>query len=175
MHVEIQWWDYHWETEEKVRHLCHHYLMKNYINLLKNLTTRGCTIVKNDCLKTAAETPSLYGPPNPTFSWGKEYDEILRRIDASMESLKLAGWPPVFVFLFDEPWLLIDRMFELVSPILGKDCLLESSMYGWALSRSKAAAVANNIDGVDEATTTNTTTINTTINNAQKKCFFFYC
>ncbi len=135
----------------------------------KNLTTRGCTIVKNDCLKTVAENPSLYGPPNPTFSWGKEYDEILRRIDASMESLKLAGWPPVFVFLFDEPWLLIDRMFELVSPILGKGCLLESSMYGWALSRSKAAAVANNIDGVDEATTTNTTTINTTINNAQKK------
>ena len=60
-------------------------------------------------------------------------------------------------------------MFELVSPILGKDCLLESSMYGWALSRSKAAAVANNIDGVDEATTTNTTTVNTTINNAKKK------
>ena len=56
----------------------------------------------------------------------------------------------MFVFLFDEPWLLIDRMFELGSPILGKDCVFESSMYGWALSRttkkmSKVATLSRRI------------------------------
>eukprot|EP00943_MAST-04B_sp_MAST-4B-sp1_P001594 g1594.t1 len=114
----------------------------------KNLSARGCTIVENNHLE---QHNLLWNPQNPKFKWGKKYDEILLRIDATMESLKQAEWPPVFVFLFDEPWLLIDRMFELISPILGDDCLLENSLYAWALSRSKAAA--KHIDGGTDSIT----------------------
>ena len=97
--------------------------------------TRGCTI-ENNVDPQSKKQSFLWGTPNPKFYWGKKYTEMLLRVDATMESLKSSGWPPVFVFLFDEPWLLIDRMFELVTPILGKDCVFESSMYGWALSRT---------------------------------------
>ena len=134
-----------------------------------HLKRRGCTVVENNRTPTTTTSPCLWGPPNPTFNWGKEYNDILLRVDATMESLKAAGWPPVFVFLFDEPWLLIDRLFELVAPLLGEDCLLESSMYAWALSRSEAAdtvdtaaaaaAAASSVDG--SATTTHTPTATT--------------
>ena len=101
-----------------------------------NIAIRGCTVAVNDLNPTTNPTTNpLLGPTNPTFTWGKKYNSILQQIDATMESLKTAGWPPVFVFLFDEPWLLIDRLFELVTPILGPNCLLETSMYGWALSK----------------------------------------
>jgi hypothetical protein len=101
-----------------------------------NIAVRGCTVAVNDPNpSTHPTTNPLLGPTNPTFTWGKKYNSILQQIDATMESLKTAGWPPVFVFLFDEPWLLIDRLFELVAPILGPNCLLETSMYGWALSK----------------------------------------
>ena len=101
-----------------------------------NIAIRGCTVAVNDPNPTTNPTTNpLLGPTNPTFTWGKKYNSILQQIDATMESLKTAGWPPVFVFLFDEPWLLIDRLFELVAPILGPNCLLETSMYGWALSK----------------------------------------
>lgn len=105
------------------------------------LGSAGCTVV--ECCAAEAEASTsmnspLLNPLRPTFRWSAEYEHMLRRVDATMESLKAAGWPPVFVFLFDEPWLLIDRLFELVTPVLGEDCLLESSIYGWALSRSKA-------------------------------------
>ena len=103
------------------------------------LHARGCTIAEN--VATTNTTPNPLLPPRPTFSWGAKYQDMLRRIDASMESLKHSGWPPVFVFLFDEPWLLIDRLFELVGPILGEECLLEASVYGWALSRGGASVV----------------------------------
>jgi ectoine hydroxylase-related dioxygenase (phytanoyl-CoA dioxygenase family) len=103
----------------------------------KQLHMRGCTVAENSFV--SSHSNSLL-PPRPAFSWGSDYQKILQNIDASMESLKNAGWPPVFVYLFDEPWLLIDRLFELVAPILGEDCLLEASMYGWSLSREAEAA-----------------------------------
>ena len=106
------------------------------------LDARGCTVVESQTAAAAAAPPNpLLNPLRPTFHWGAEYEQILRRVDGTMDSLKAAGWPPVFVFLFDEPWLLIDRLFELVAPVLGEDCLLEASIYGWALSRSKAYCV----------------------------------
>jgi hypothetical protein len=113
--------------------------------IASNVNVRGCTVAENHVPSTTTNpTPrNLYGPPNPSFNWGTEYNDILLRVDQTMDSLKSAGWPPVFVYLFDEPWLLIDRLFELVAPILGPDCLLESSMYGWALSRSTSAQQAS--------------------------------
>lgn len=116
-----------------------------HVSVATQLDTRGCTVVESRLAEAAASssTDSLSNPLRPTFRWGAEYEHMLSRIDATMDSLKAAGWPPVFVFLFDEPWLLIDRLFELVSPILGEDCLLESSIYGWALSRSKPTTHAD--------------------------------
>ena len=107
------------------------------------LGARGCTVVENRTADASSSTNPLLNPHQPTFHWGADYERILRRVDATMDSLKSAGWPPVFVFLFDEPWLLIDRLYELVGPVLGEDCLLEASIYAWALSRSKPSRVGD--------------------------------
>jgi hypothetical protein len=112
------------------------------------LGARGCTVVESRTEAAAADASNPHlNPLQPTFHWGADYERILRRVDATMDSLKSAGWPPVFVFLFDEPWLLIDRLYELVGPVLGEDCLLEASIYAWALSRCKPCCV----DGVATA------------------------
>jgi hypothetical protein len=119
-----------------------------HASVAARLGARGCTVVESCAAEAAAAAASsadslmVLDPLRPTFRWGVEYERMLSRVDATMESLKAAGWPPVFVFLFDEPWLLIDRLFELVAPVLGEDCFLESSIYGWALSRSKACHAA---------------------------------
>ena len=128
-----------------------------------NIAIRGCTVAVNDPNPTTNPTTNpLLGPTNPTFTWGKKYNSILQQIDATMESLKAAGWPPVFVFLFDEPWLLIDRLFELVAPILGPNCLLETSMYGWALSKPSNIQNEETKEQDKDTTTSPTTTTTTT-------------
>ena len=111
-------------------------LAETCTNLQHRIKDTRMHYIENNIDPKSKNQSFLWGAPNPRFYWGEKYTEMLLRVDATMESLKSSGWPPVFVFLFDEPWLLIDRMFELVTPILGKDCVFESSMYGWALSRT---------------------------------------
>jgi hypothetical protein len=57
----------------------------------------------------------------------------LQALADTMESLKAAGWPPVFVLMFDEAWRLLEGLFSVLEPILGDGCELEASLYGWAL------------------------------------------
>ena len=57
----------------------------------------------------------------------------LQALANTMEALKAAGWPPVFVLMFDEAWRLLEGLFSVLQPILGEDCELEASLYGWAL------------------------------------------
>ena len=57
----------------------------------------------------------------------------LQALANTMEALKAAGWPPVFVLMFDEAWRLLEGLFSVMQPLLGEDCELEASLYGWAL------------------------------------------
>lgn len=57
-------------------------------------------------------------------------------IAAGMEALKRAGWPPVFVFMFDEVWRVCEGLFDVIAPLIQDDELvLEASVYGWALDK----------------------------------------
>lgn len=59
-------------------------------------------------------------------------------IAAGMEALKQAGWPPVFVFMFDEAWRVCEALFDVVAPLIqDEELVLEASVYGWALDHPK--------------------------------------
>jgi len=45
---------------------------------------------------------------------GVDFPAIARTMDA----LKAAGWPPVFVFMYDESWRLLEALFEVTAPLL---------------------------------------------------------
>ena len=36
----------------------------------------------------------------------------------TMDALKAAGWPPVFVFMYDETWRLLEALFDVTAPLL---------------------------------------------------------
>jgi len=54
----------------------------------------------------------------------------------TMSNLVDKGWPPVFIFVFDQPWLMMLRLFDLMQPILNdEEATLEASMAAWSLTK----------------------------------------
>ncbi len=75
--------------------------------------------------------------PPEVLDW-KAHGVDLLAISETMDRLIAAGWPPVFIFLYDQPWLLFERLFDLMGPLLSdEEALLEASMYAWSLERQK--------------------------------------
>lgn len=79
-------------------------------------------------------------PPDETFQ-----KTICPLLEAAINQLTSAGWPPVFVFVFDELWTYIAQYVQpAMGAVLGPACLLEPSIYCWALGcRSRAGASFN--------------------------------
>lgn len=72
----------------------------------------------------------------------------LAAISATMENLKANGWPPVFVFMFDEAWRLCEALFEIMAPLIQDDrVLLEASVYGWALDKQDGSPAQEKVGG----------------------------
>jgi hypothetical protein len=76
----------------------------------------------------------------------------------AVTAMRAAGWPPVFAFMLDEAWALVRHAFRAVAPVLGADCVLEPSLFAWALQRQAAsgagrsrAAAAHGAGGSDAA------------------------
>lgn len=58
----------------------------------------------------------------------------LQAVALTMESLRHHGFPPVFIFMYDEPWLLFEKLFEAVAGILDCDAVdMDTSVFAWAL------------------------------------------
>jgi hypothetical protein len=45
---------------------------------------------------------------------GVDFSVLARTMDA----LKAAGWPPVFVYMFDETWRVLEVLFDVTAPLL---------------------------------------------------------
>jgi ectoine hydroxylase-related dioxygenase (phytanoyl-CoA dioxygenase family) len=64
------------------------------------------------------------------------YGVDLPAIAETMDRLVADGWPSVFIFLFDQPWKLSMRLFDLMPELLADtEAVLEASMYAWALEK----------------------------------------
>jgi len=71
-----------------------------------------------------------------TIAWGA-YGVDLEAIAATMEALKQAGWPPGFIFMYDEAWALARVLWGVVQPVLGHEVELEPSLTAFQLSTSQ--------------------------------------
>jgi len=54
-------------------------------------------------------------------------------LGSAVKKLGEAGWPPAFVLIYDEAWVLVDGLFQAVEPTLGEDCLMEPDLNCWRL------------------------------------------
>ena len=69
------------------------------------------------------------------FEWDN-FDVDFKAIAQTMNNLCDAGWPPVFIFLYDQPWKMCSRLFDVMRPLLNDtEAVLEASMYAWALDK----------------------------------------
>lgn len=75
----------------------------------------------------------MVGPEHLQWS---AHDVDMAAIAQTMSTLVANGWPPVFIFLYDQPWRMMLRLFDLMGPLLGDDeAALEASMAAWSLEK----------------------------------------
>ena len=73
--------------------------------------------------------------PSTSMDW-ENYGVDLAAIAETMDRLTADGWPAVFIFLYDQPWKLSMRLFDLMPDLLSDaESVLEASMYAWALEK----------------------------------------
>jgi hypothetical protein len=63
----------------------------------------------------------------------------LDRIRAGMTSLVEQGWPPSLIFLFEEPWWVMEGMRPLLASFLGDDYVRLAGFWAWWISRDTRA------------------------------------
>jgi hypothetical protein len=60
--------------------------------------------------------------------------QTLDRIRSGMATLVDQGWPAPFIFLFEEPWRVLEGLRPLLASFLGDDYVRLSGFWGWWLS-----------------------------------------
>lgn len=55
----------------------------------------------------------------------------LDRLQLGARRLQALGWPPVFLFMFDDVWEVLDGLWPLMRGLLGEDCELDPSVFCW--------------------------------------------
>lgn len=74
-------------------------------------------------------------PPPPQSADEPTEDEAsqsrLHRLHLAARRLQQLGWPPVFVFMLDEAWAVLDRVWPVMRAVLGEDCEMDASIFCW--------------------------------------------
>ena len=60
----------------------------------------------------------------------------LRALSDTIDALHAAGYPPVFILMYDQAWLLCERLFPLMEALMGPEVALDTSMFAWSLRRA---------------------------------------
>lgn len=60
-------------------------------------------------------------------------DPVFEALERTAANLAAHGWPPGFLFVYDEMWALIANLWETYGPILGEDCWMEPDLNCWRL------------------------------------------
>ena len=76
-------------------------------------------------------------------SWNSSGRSKLGTVQVLMRQLSSFGWPAAFCFVFDEAWELLDGMWGVAEQVLGPDCVLEPSVFAWALGTSTCIQLTN--------------------------------
>lgn len=54
----------------------------------------------------------------------------------TIDALHAAGYPPVFILMYDQAWLLCERLFPLMEALMGPEVALDTSIFAWSLRRA---------------------------------------
>jgi hypothetical protein len=74
-------------------------------------------------------------------SWSCSGRSKLGAVRVLMRQLSSFGWPAAFCFVFDEAWALLDGMWGVAEQVLGPGCVLEPSVFAWALGTATCRSV----------------------------------
>ncbi|MEH6476579.1 MAG: hypothetical protein V7727_12870, partial [Sneathiella sp.] len=58
----------------------------------------------------------------------------LEPIISAFNALKAANIPPVYIYIFDQPWILFEKLRSLISHFLGDEYALLPNFWAWHLS-----------------------------------------
>lgn len=96
-----------------------------------------CSELPDQALRTKRDLSEFgYGRlPKEAFS---NLDICLSDLAAAMGHLQERGFPPVFIFLYDQPWQLLLRLFQAVQVLLEPDVRISLSVFAWALQAADA-------------------------------------
>jgi len=61
--------------------------------------------------------------------WTVEHQHVVDTI----VNLVAAGWPAVFIYMFDEPWMLLEQAWDVYAGVLDAEVILEPTVYTWYL------------------------------------------
>ena len=60
----------------------------------------------------------------------------LGALSDTIDALHAAGYPPVFILMYDQAWLLCERLFPLMEALMGPEVALDTSIFAWSLRRA---------------------------------------
>jgi hypothetical protein len=92
----------------------------------------GIPAAELDAMRSALDARG-YGsvcPTSATWNWD-ELEALLAALAAAADALRDAGWPPAFVFVLPGAWKVIDRLFAPMEALLGRDCMMDPSVFCW--------------------------------------------
>jgi len=76
-----------------------------------------------------------YFKAEPT-QWDVDHSKVV----ATIHNLMNNGWPAVFIYMFDEPWQLLERAWDVYEQALGAAAILEPTVYCWCLKPALGGA-----------------------------------
>jgi hypothetical protein len=66
--------------------------------------------------------------------------EVMHAIHRRTQDVVAAGWPPAFVFMYNEPWQVVKAMWPTAAALLGGEVVLEPSFAAFLLNHRKMVA-----------------------------------
>ena len=73
----------------------------------------------------------------PALPW-TDQGVPLRALSDTISSLQSASYPPVFMLMYDQAWILCERLFAVMEVLMGSDVMLDTSIFAWSLHRAEA-------------------------------------
>jgi hypothetical protein len=75
----------------------------------------------------------------PALAWD-DAGVSLAALSRAVDSLVGAGYPPCFIFMYDQTWALCERLFDAMRIVMDDDHVeLDTSVFAWALRRPSAS------------------------------------
>jgi hypothetical protein len=59
----------------------------------------------------------------------------IQELAETVGSLRKAGYPPVFILMYDQAWLLCARLFDSLGAVMEREVRLDTSLFAWSLLR----------------------------------------